>query len=146
MAVGESGTILSSWDFGNTWNHLDSPTSDELVKVKCPEKDEYVFIQSEDHIWRAQIDVVTNIEVKEVSVNDLDVWPNPAGNHITISTKNSEYQIECLSIYDSMGNCKRKVYCKDAFVNIDCSSLNYGIYVLEVQTSDSYFFEKIIIQ
>ncbi len=68
-----------STDHGETWNNVDSPTNNALVKIKFPEKNEIVFIHSHNHIWKANIyDLITYANPSRDLPKKIDIYPNPA--------------------------------------------------------------------
>ncbi|GAB1395423.1 MAG TPA: T9SS type A sorting domain-containing protein [Saprospiraceae bacterium] len=80
----------------------------------------------------------------------FSIYPNPATEMLNIRTATDVLASQAeLRVYDLMG---RLMHVQETFVNtgmdisIDISRLPEGMYVAELKTSDSSFFEKFIIQ
>lgn len=81
--------------------------------------------------------------VSENSISKIFIYPNPAQNEITISSKN-EKEIATVIIYNSLGHI---VMNKSNVVNpIDVSILSHGIYLVEVTSDEVKIREKLVIR
>src|SRR6185312_11980556 len=75
---------------------------------------------------------------KNVNDADVNIYPNPANNKISIDTKD-ETEIK---LYDLLG--KEILDTKEK--EIDVSGFNDGVYFIQVKTSQSTYTQKIIVQ
>ena len=74
--------------------------------------------------------------------SDLIVFPNPTNAHINITTKNKEAILE-VNIYNQLG---QKVLHKTHSTNsIDVSTLQQGIYIIEITSDKFRIREKLIV-
>ncbi len=81
-----------------------------------------------------------NIQINEF-VNRTVIYPNPAQNKVFIK---SEENIEEITFYNLQG--QMVLYNDQPSISIDISSLESGIYIIEVITDDTRIWEKLIIQ
>jgi hypothetical protein len=91
------------------------------------------------------ITAVNTIEIKQ----EIDVYPNPAKNQVSFSFP-SEFQdknIE-LSFYTIEGSLAKTSIQKisDSVMNVDCSNLYNGIYLVRISVENEQFYSKLIIQ
>lgn len=82
--------------------------------------------------WIASNDLLTEIETPSTGIN-FTVYPNPAGDILTIS---SETEISSISIYDIRGNRIMVLRCDDSQCVTDVSGLLPGIYIVRVFTAE----------
>jgi hypothetical protein len=83
--------------------------------------------------------------VNEVSEeNGIHVYPNPAGNQLTVDSK--QYTIKTISVYNSVGQ-KAKTYkiLESGITQLNIESLPEGLYVLRAETINKVFTTKICI-
>lgn len=131
LAVGNSGTIISSYNGGHTWNSIVSPTNNNIIKVKCPEKDGFVFIQTDNRMWHADIDVITSIEQEVEIINDLRIWPNPTISNIQINISYMPFVKGSVLIYDLYGRLQDNISIPfmKKYMSLDISHLPSGVYI-----------------
>ncbi len=80
------------------------------------------------------------------SNNSLYLYPNPATDYLNIDTRNSEFQIKNVAIYDILG---RSVYSTDIISElqtIPVNSLGNGIYNIIIESTKGYHTSKFIIE
>jgi len=100
-------------------------SSDSLYQV------DIVYTSSEDSFYPSQL------------FSDFLIYPNPANNELFISGQNETDLIE-VSIYNQMG---QKVLDEELVTNaIDVSSLNKGMYIIELVSKSSKVREKLMIR
>ena len=66
-------------------------------------------------------------------------YPNPASDFVTVSLKDSTNSISTISVYDVLGKMILQKKANDAVTTdtVDLSSVNPGIYFIEVQTDNN---------
>jgi dienelactone hydrolase len=121
-------------------NHFLTPADDPNVSMALTDTIVY---------WLRQLDLTSSIELPE-KLGDVDVFPNPASDRITVRMSGeSPVDVE-LCLYDMQGrlvvkNTLRKpsgVY--ESF--IDCSGLESGMYVVEYTSSTGRDSRKVFVQ
>ncbi|HEY0030406.1 MAG TPA: choice-of-anchor B family protein [Bacteroidia bacterium] len=90
------------------------------------------------------------VHENNITANSISMFPNPAGNYISVSVKLSSSEEFTFEVFDISG---RKVYSKQEMVfagntvkAIPLSQFSNGIYVLKVNGKDIHFSEKFIKQ
>ena len=88
---------------------------------------------------------VSVLGVNQFDNNNFVFYPNPTNDFITISSKDSE-TINAIKVYDLLG----KTIYFDTYKNItsqtiDLSSVNSGMYFIEVKTNNNLIVKKIIV-
>ena len=88
----------------------------------------------------------TGLELKEDKGNNIEVYPNPARNEVTISNMSDDkiFQIELL---DSVGTCVTQLANVDSeTINFDINNNPKGIYFLMIKSKSGSVCKKLIIQ
>ena len=67
--------------------------------------------------------------VKDVSISEFDIFPNPAQTNITISGTSG---INSIEIYDMMGKIKKTYHPETNSISIDIKEFNSGLYLVKV--------------
>jgi len=80
---------------------------------------------------------------KNAVINDLQVYPNPANQSITIDCKLKNAQ---LTLYDVLGNKIKQLVLENETTVLDINSLDKGVYFLDIQTTDRTITKKIVVQ
>lgn len=81
--------------------------------------------------------------VNEVTASsDIFVFPNPAGNTLTIGCN----QKSVLEIINSEGQILKKLTVKDLQTAVDISNLSAGIYIIKIRTDEGIEVKKFIKQ
>ncbi len=90
--------------------------------------------------------VVSDTEEKtafiQVTVSDLVVFPNPAGEYITIEQP-ARVEVRHLELVNSMGQTVLRQEVKERVVQLQVQHLPAGIYYLRIQSSDGLEIKKI---
>ncbi len=101
----------------------------------------YDFGETHDYT----VNITGEVNIENISEN-INIYPNPASNFVTIETNNI---IENIYIYNTVGqivgNSKFQNF-KTSKVEINVSDLQSGIYFLNIKTENGNFVEKLIIQ
>jgi uncharacterized repeat protein (TIGR01451 family) len=82
-----------------------------------------------------QTHFVQSMGVPGVSATAFAMYPNPAGDHVTVSLNGASDTISGITVYDMLG---KKVLVKSSVSNaemLDVSTLSSGMYFLEVMTA-----------
>ncbi len=146
ITVGASGIILMTSDGGEAWNNMVSPTSGSLIKVKFPEKDEIVFVQSVDHIWKANLDTNSSVSLHNYSSDYFNLFPNPARDYFTITILDTKIKNASAEIYNLFGDKVFSLNISDEQEIIDCRILPKGIYLVRVVNQGNYSTQRLVIQ
>ncbi len=89
------------------------------------------------------IKFVTLVSVdKKQKASDVQIFPNPAKNFITIKTDYDNFNIK---IYNNLGNCLLSTKSYNNLSNIDLSNIKDGIYYVEISNSSHRNYNKLII-
>lgn len=93
--------------------------------------------------------IAVNKSCNDLSINSLNVYPNPASSNINIELKLYKKETISFSIYDNTGRLVREENTQtyeSGFntVNIDINNLDQGIYILKATTNNKEFVHKII--
>ncbi len=89
------------------------------------------------------INCTTNTNQFSANINHIVVYPNPANGILTVECKFKNAE---LFIYDVLGNKIMQLNPEKEITSIDISSLNKGIYFLNVKTVNANFTKKFIVQ
>jgi hypothetical protein len=86
-----------------------------------------------------QTQFVTVLSLDEFENGSFVFYPNPASDFVTISLKDSTNSISTISVYDVLGKMILQKTANDAVTTdtVDLSSVNPGIYFIEVQTENN---------
>ncbi|HOY47975.1 MAG TPA: T9SS type A sorting domain-containing protein [Flavobacteriales bacterium] len=84
-----------------------------------------------------QLDVsaITNIPTNDYS--NFQLYPNPVVDKLTIRNDTSDEDFELIQLYSITGQLLNEYKSQAQFVHLDVSTLNTGIYIVNVQTSKS---------
>ena len=81
------------------------------------------------------------------SVNELNIYPNPANDFIDIETTGiSDFQNSYFSIFDITGNLVTKEKMIQNKTRIDLSEFPNGLYLIQVRNNGKMFSKKFIKQ
>ena len=86
-----------------------------------------------------QTQFVTVLSLDEFENGSFVFYPNPASDFVTVSLKDSTNSILTISVYDVLGKMILQKTANDAVTTdtVDLSSVNPGIYFIEVQTENN---------
>ena len=86
-------------------------------------------------------------EVEQIDDNDqINVFPNPVENNLTIELKYEKVEESLVSISDLKGQVVWKNSMNQSSQNFEINHLNSGVYVLKIETAGSVFCKKLFIQ
>jgi hypothetical protein len=91
--------------------------------------------------------IVTNSIENFKDNQQIDIYPNPAQNSLQIMVNNE--QIKELSLFDVMGNVvikNEELKMQNSAAQIDVSSLQNGVYFIQVKTTAGVLSKKVIVQ
>jgi hypothetical protein len=93
-------------------------------------------------ILYAEIVVLNQTLIPEQTINDeIELFPNPGSETITINFKNENLKYFCLEVYNLQGGyIEHHSINNQTSVKIDCSLYNKGIYLLKFLGSDNKIF------
>jgi len=82
---------------------------------------------------------VATLAVDEFENGSFVFYPNPASNFVTISLKDNSNSISSITVYDLLGKMILQKTANDAVTTdtVDLSSVNSGIYFIEVQSENN---------
>ncbi len=90
------------------------------------------------------VDAITSIEELTLEAS-LEIFPNPARNHITVSYDHNEHQVNKYQILDSRGKSILELVKPNQNQSIDINFLSNGIYFLKAEIDGICVYKKIII-
>ena len=126
IIVGDLGTVLLSHDSGNTWEKEDNNLESNLMVVTIT--DTRLFIQDEG--WNLYSNKEVGIYNTFVS-EEIAIYPNPTKEILNIrGFKNKKVN---LKVYNSQGELVAESEHND---QINVSSLNMGLYILNIELSN----------
>lgn len=146
VAAGSSGTIIYSKDGGTDWIPMISPTTGQIKKIKFPEKDEIVFILSSNHIWKGNINLLTQISSNQPNEIDIQVFPNPAKNYVLIELKTITVPKGKIELINSMGMVVHSLELKSSTQLIHLDAFREGLYFIKLSIGNKRYVERVIIQ
>jgi hypothetical protein len=79
-------------------------------------------------------------------IENLNIYPNPAVNNITISSNNANYKIEEINIYNILGEIVQSEKLEEHHQIVDINKLNNGIYMVEIKSGEKKKKQKLLIQ
>ena len=87
------------------------------------------------------------LSVKELSLINVNLYPNPASKDLIIKIPTSSYKDYVVSIYDLSGKpVINETYNYNGQIKISLNNLQNGFYILQVMSGDSFFRTKFIKQ
>ncbi len=108
-------------------------------------KRELVYYKKGDITYGTKLDVVTNVDTKEIE--NIKIFPNPAYDKINISNPNFSFNNYDVTIYDVLGNVVKQSKIQGTDSSIDIEDIGSGIYMLILSNSHGVIkSEKIIIE
>ena len=97
--------------------------------------------------YRSSNSTFTSVKKPLIKTNSIEISPNPAINSITVSNTNNLNTITRVGVYTmqgiqqiSMQNCHQNKF------EIDVSSLNAGVYCIEIHTKEGIETQKLVIR
>jgi dienelactone hydrolase len=137
------GGVTYEWDFGDGFLSTDMNPSHTYF-----EDGSYDVTLTVTNDWGCTKTFTTTVNILGVSINefdfvDVDLYPNPFNNELTIE---SEQVLEQISITDASG---RLIYMETPFnsglIRVDASAWSNGIYFITIQNSNGQLVtEKLI--
>ena len=151
IAVGDSGIVFKTVDCGNSWIQMVSPTYFNLTKVKFPENDSIVFIQTNTCIWKAKIDDIPVLGVKELFKNGtIFIYPNPVSGicNITVPDEFMHENNLTLSIFDNSGKMiqQKTLSMEEGKIKLDLEAEAKGIYNVTLTNGKKLYSGKIVFE
>ncbi len=120
-------------------------TNTQHFNGKIGETRIYNYALSEDSILTlANANIVTNTFTAEIN-NGLNVYPNPATDHVTVTRSSSEVLTARLL---SLGNTEVLNFgsYSEQDIELELSHVNSGIYILEIQEGSKTTYQKISVK
>lgn len=119
---------------GHSWPGSPMPGSSE---VTCMDFDASV------EIWRffSQYELSTTVSIGQNKISELDIWPNPAKNHLFLR---SDFQITKVVIMDIQGRVIKHMTNQN-ITEIDIRHLKAGNYVAEISGPDFHVLKKLVV-
>jgi len=116
---------------------------DEYVFENC---EVIVFIQNMDtrEIYQGTSQMMTEIVgMDEVKTFEMEVYPNPSTNRVTIKAGSS---IQKLEIFNQLGQMVKQIESDYHILNMDVSDLDKGIYLVKVISHNKEITRKLVIE
>jgi hypothetical protein len=123
---------------GRTGNYELSVTIDNTKSAITISTDNIIILSDTDDLGKYD----SNKEVTK-TLNEINVFPNPAKDMLNIILPdNLQYRIELI---DVNGKSIKSFINVEGIINMDCSDVNSGIYLLKVSSSEKIHQQKIVI-
>ncbi len=129
-----SNQMLTTCDVESICGYLADPSG--IVQIF----DNAIGCNSQQEIQEACDEITVE---EHNSVNQISIFPNPAFDQLTIRSNPSK-KIKSVRIYNQIGESVFLIYPLNNTINI--SSIQQGIYVIEVKYTDSIIRQKLIIR
>jgi len=145
FAVGNSGLILKTTDYGSTWTPQYSGTSNDLLSVFIV-NGTTAYIGGVDGTILKTTNGGVGINEPSVGENVVRIYPNPATNIITINIENSINDASTLYIYNALGDLVKIENIKQNQPQFNIADLCNGIYMVIVKSQEFTVNQKLLIQ
>lgn len=142
--IGASGTLLISFDAGDSWSLKYGPNQLGGSNVDFPEKDNIVYV-GYSSIWKSDIDYLTCVNKQGKQSGQILVSPNPASGSFSILFPGCFQGTSTLEILDTSGKVIKKQMLTGNRTEVKCASLQPGLYLVHVSLPDGQYFEKLLI-
>lgn len=135
-----TGAELKTWALNLMldWHNSDPVSQKEIDRnnaVYNIQNNRNPFIDHPE--WVDSIWAPTNIDVANVTINKVEVYPNPTNGELTIIAND----ISTIQIFDLFG---RLFYTFTDNSNVDITALSKGVYIIAIITGKGTSFQKII--
>lgn len=134
-------TIVPSFQHTGTWYEFFSGNEPMVSDVNAPillKAGEFQLYS--DQKLPAFKELATAVSVN-TTYSEINIYPNPATDHISIKSKES---IRSVEVYSINGKIVKKVNVNANDLSISLDKLNTGMYLLRIHTSGHLFTEKVI--
>ncbi len=131
---GNNKTDSANFRLNNTSNHQQFVLNPGFIV-------EEIVIDPDDRMLCKSDQIVGNLHISKQ--NEVRIYPNPATNKVTVSLPNGEDLVQ-IQIYSIDGKCEKQSFGKTN--EIDLSKLQAGVYLVQIETLNSVFNQKIIKQ
>ncbi|MDX2362324.1 MAG: YCF48-related protein [Crocinitomicaceae bacterium] len=134
-SVGENGVIIRTTDGGSSWQDENSGTTENLNSVACTGS--YCYVTGNSGVVLRTNNILSIVE----PLTDLiSIHPNPVDNELIIDAGGlGEYQ---LTIYSSSG--EKVMTCNSPQTIIDVSTLDQGLYIIQIDHADKQITHKFV--
>jgi hypothetical protein len=138
-----TGMAMSWSDFSLPLTYLDSRTPDTCLIGFISGGEETT---ANDYLYVDNLSFSGNVEsISESSVNNMQVYPNPAKNQITIECSNEIDQNGTITIVNLIG----KTVHSEPFISnkqtLNIENLNNGIYFVTIKTKEGTTTQKVVV-
>ena len=102
---------------------------------------------SGSELWKYDKSSVSSIE--DLTTSDKDVFrlfPNPTNGNFQINNLNDSFEHVELKIINLLGNCVYQYTLKDIDNKIDISFLPSGIYLVEIKSDSTFFYQRLTLE
>jgi hypothetical protein len=137
---------ILAWCDGNTYPN---PCSEPICRSKAGEYCIYlepVFESPTDYcsggLNLVGCEQIIHSNIDELRQNDVLIYPNPANNFITVS---SSTKIQKLILFNPLGDVVKTIIPDENPSRIDLSDLNSGFYIIQIETNQGLFSDKLLI-
>lgn len=106
--------------------------------------------QYENFLFLDDINISSPTGIKDEHANavNVEVWPNPAQNQLTVSISNNTSATTVVNVYSVIGEtalAPMNIKNANGTYNLDLTTLSNGVYMLEVKTDKSKTVKRIVI-
>ena len=144
--IQDGNVLTSSATSGNQWYNQDGPISGETNQEFIPqtEGNYYVIVSNGDYSSESSNTInyteTLTAGIYELNDNNVQIFPNPFMNELTIDVNNSEIHYQLLNSLGqvvSEGDIQQKT-------TISTTQLNAGIYLLKLENNQGIHLQKLI--
>jgi hypothetical protein len=132
--------IYYSTNNGNSWTAVNNGLTDGVNSLAI--NSGYIFAGTNSNgVWMLPLSEV-GIEEKNNNESNIEVYPNPATNKLTIKS----LQKSALEILNIQGQTILKQYLQQGKTDIDISGLSNGVYIFILHNEKENYVNRIVIQ
>jgi hypothetical protein len=143
--IGAEGTMLITWDGGDTWVPKYGPNGGGTGNVHFPEKDNIVYVGSTG-LWKTDIDFLTGINSSQSLNNSIKLFPNPADSKVCIEVQPNVITLFNIELLNSLGTVLHYRENLSLSYTISLNGLPDGLYFIRILGNDACFKEGLLIQ
>ncbi len=144
-AVGDNGRVIRTFDGGSTWQLTATPSSDDLYSVYFTTG--LIGFASGENGTLLKTSNGGFIGIRELDQDELNIYPNPTINRITIESNDNFGNEYTLSLKNIFGQevVHETVEFKNQY-SLDLENIPNGIYFLILDNGKKQVIEKIVVR
>ena len=147
LLLGSDNGVYISYDTASTWQAFNDGLNPSIGIWEIKQIEDYIYIATSLGLYRRPVsEITTNVQQIDNNSPLFNVFPTICKDKINIKVNGNSPSENEVKIYDCLG---RQVFESSFKVNelqIDISSLNSGIYFVEIRNGNFQKTEKIIVE